>query len=159
MTHFYTMSFFVNPTIKTIIISFPFDIQFTTFSFKYFFYAKFLLISLLQFFFIKTFSNFFTIQIINNISQKNCIFNFTNNKNFFWPNWSISFSKNVFMFWNSNMITNFKFRIFFIWIFIVFSIRIVRNINRFQFYCSMNCELELWTCCIVFINNIINLSK
>ena len=114
-TYFYTLashqSFFINSTIKWITMLFPFDIQFITFSFKYFFYSKFFLISLLQFVFIKTSSNFFTIQITNSISPRNCIFNFINNKNFFWPIWSISFSKNVFIFWNSNMITNFKFRI------------------------------------------------
>ena len=44
----------------------------------------------------------------------NCIFNPANNKTFFWPTWSIYFRKSVFVFWYSYMITNFKFRIFFV---------------------------------------------
>ena len=78
---------------------------------KYFFYSKFFLICFLQFFFIKCSNNFFTIEIINNISPRNCIFRFTNNRNFFWLVWSVSCSKNVFIFWNSNTVTNFKLRI------------------------------------------------
>ena len=49
--------FFINPTIRTIIIPFPFDVQFITFSFKHFVYFKFFLTRFLQFFFIKTSSN------------------------------------------------------------------------------------------------------
>ena len=56
--------------------------------------------------------NFFTIQTTNSISPRNCISNFINNKNFFRPIWSISFSKYIFIFRNSNIVTNFKFRIF-----------------------------------------------
>ena len=67
--------FFINPTIKTITISFPFDIQCITFSLNYFFYSKSFLTSFLQFFFIKTSNNFFTIQIINYVCTRNCIFN------------------------------------------------------------------------------------
>ena len=140
--------FFINPTIKWIIIAFPFDVQFTFFSFKHFFYSKFFLTTFLQFSFIKASSDFFTIQVTNNISSRKCIFNFTNNKNIFLPIWSVSFSKNVFIFWNPNMIANFEFRIFLIRIFIVFSIRIRCNANRFHFNASVNCV-------IVFINNII----
>ena len=108
---------------------FPLEVQFIPFSFKYFFYSKFFLTNFLQFFFIKTFGNFFTIQAFNSISPRNCIFNFTNNKNFFGPIWSIFFSKKVFVFWNFNMVTNFKFTIFFIKIFIVFSIRIITSLG------------------------------
>ena len=57
----------------------------------------FFLITFLQFFFIKTSSNFLTIQITNSINPTNCIFNFINNNTFFWSIWSISFSKNVFL--------------------------------------------------------------
>ena len=106
--------FFINPTIKMIITPFQFEIQFITFSFKYFFYSKFFLTSFLQFFFLKTSSNKLTIQVINYIISRNCICNFTNNKNFFRLIWSVSFSKNVFVFSNSNMVINFKFRILFI---------------------------------------------
>ena len=54
----------------------------------------------------------------------NCILNFANNKNFFWSILSISFSKNVFVFCYSDMITSFKFRIFSTEIFIVFGVGI-----------------------------------
>ena len=121
--------FFINPTFKWIVIPFPFDLQFIIFSFKHFFYPNFFLASFLQFFFIKTFNYWRTIEVANHISPRNCIFDFTNNKNFFWPIWSIFFSKNVFVFWNSNMITIFKLTIFFIWIFILFSIGIRCKVN------------------------------
>ena len=91
----------LNPTIKRIIITFPFDISFITFFLDYFFYPIFLLISLLQFFSIKCSNNFLTIEIINNICPRNCIFNFFNYKNFFRPIWCVSFSKNIFVFGNS----------------------------------------------------------
>ena len=48
-----------------------------------FFYSKLFLTSFLQFFFVKTSTNFFTIQITNSIRPRNCIFDFINNKNFF----------------------------------------------------------------------------
>ena len=56
----------------------------------------------------KSFDNFFTIKIINNICPWHCIFNFFKYNNFR-PVWSISFCKNVFAFWYSYMITNFEF--------------------------------------------------
>ena len=102
-------------------VPFPFYVQLITFFFKYFFYSKFFLICVLQFFFIKTSSNFFPIQVTNNISPRNGISNFTNNKIFFLPIYSIYFSKNVFILSNSNVVTSFKFGIFFIKIYIVFS--------------------------------------
>ena len=142
------MVFFISPTIKMIIIPFPFDVQFNTFSFKYFSYSEFFLIRFLQFFFIKTSSNFSTIQIINYVCPTNWIFNFTNNKIFNWSISSASFSKNVFIFWNSNIVTSCKTRVFFIKIFILFSIRIVCNVSRFHFNSFMNCVT-------LFINNII----
>ena len=114
--------------------------------------------SFLQCFFIKTSSNFFTIQVTNNTSPRNCIFNFTNIKNFFWPIWGVSFSNNVFIFWNSNIVTNFKLRIFLMKIFIVFNIIIIRSVNRFCFNSSMNCVIvftklqTFWNSCYMFKN-------
>ena len=128
-------SFLLIQLLKRLLYSFHLTCNLSPFSFKYFFYSKFFLTSFFHVFFIKTSSNFFTIQITNNISPRNCIFNFTNNKNFF----CISFSKNVFIFWNSNFVTNFKFRIFFIKISILFSIRIICNVNRCNFNNFMNC--------------------
>ena len=62
-TNFYLRFFFINPIIKTTIIPFRLNIQFITFSFKYFFYSEFFFTSFLQFFFIKTPKNWFTIQV------------------------------------------------------------------------------------------------
>ena len=89
---------------------------------------------LLQFFFIKTSSNWFTIQVTNHKSPRNCVFTFTNNKNFFRPILSVPFSKNVSVFWNPNMVTNFNFMFGYIRIFTAFSIRIRCNVNWFLFY-------------------------
>ena len=115
--------------------------QLVSFSSNYFFHSKFFAISLLQFFFIKSSNNFFTFQVTNNIGPWNCIFNFANYKNFFWLIWSISFSKNASVFWDSN-ITNLKFRILKIKISIIFSIRISFNINGFHFNSSMECVIQ-----------------
>ena len=99
----------------------------------HFFYSEFFLTSLLEFFFIKCSSNFFSIEIINNICTWNCIFNFNNNKNFFRPVWCIPFSKNIFVFRNSYVIANFKFRIFIINFFFKINICIIFNIGRFLY--------------------------
>ena len=123
---------------------FLFGIQFITCFFNYVFYSKLFLICFLDFFFITTSSNWFTIQITNHVCSWNCIFNFANNKNFF----CVSFSKNVFVFWKLDTITNFEFKLVYIRIFIVFSIWIRCDVNWFHFNSSMNCV-------IVFINNII----
>ena len=65
-----------------------------------------------QFFFVKCSNNFFPVKIICNICLRHSIFNFFNQKNFFRPIWSVTFCKNVFIFWYSKNITNFKFKIF-----------------------------------------------
>ena len=117
------------------------SIQNTTFSFNYHFYSEFFSICFLQFFLIKSSSNFFTIYITNKTRSWNSIFNFANNNNFLWPIWGISFSKNVVLFRNSDMITYFKFGNFFIRVNIVFSIRILCNISQFHFNNSMNCVI------------------
>ena len=98
-----------------------------------------MLICPLLFFFIKCSNNFFTIKIINNICPSNCIFNFTTNKKFFRPVWCVSFIKNIFVFWNSYVIINFKFRIFIINFFLWIDLCIIFYINRFHLNCSMIC--------------------
>ena len=65
----------------------------------------------LQFFFIKRSNNFFTNEMVNSICPQNCIFKFFNYKNVFRTIWSIFFSKNVFVFSYSYVITNFRFGI------------------------------------------------
>ena len=117
----YRNIFFINPTIKSIIITFPFDIYFITFSFNYFFYTKFFLICFLQLFFVTRCNRFFTIKITHDICPQNSFFNFCNHKNFFRSIWNVTFCKNAFIFWNS-YITNYKFRILFIIIFIKINI-------------------------------------
>ena len=86
---------------------------------------------------------FFTIEIINKICSWNYIFNFTNNKNFFRPVWCVSFSKNVFVFRNSSIIANFKFRIFIINLFLKINICIIFNISQSHLNCSMICIIML----------------
>ena len=61
------------------------------------------MICLWQFFFIKRSNNFFSIKVFPDISPRNNVFNFFNNKNFFRPIASVSFTKNVFTFWYSYM--------------------------------------------------------
>ena len=58
-------------------------------------------------------------------------------KTFFRPIWSVSFSKNVSVFLNSYMITNFKFRIFIINFITRANICFIFNINMFHLNCSM----------------------
>ena len=109
------------------------------------------MIYFLQFYFVVLSNNFFAITITNNISPRHSIFNFFNLKNFFRPIWSITFTKlckNIFTFWYSNMITNFKFSIFLIIFFIKFNICAWHYINKLHFICSM-------ICIVVFIYNII----
>ena len=69
--------------------------------FYHFFNSKLFLIYFLQFIFIKSSNNLFSIKIINNICPRRSIFNFFNHKNFFRPIWSITFCKNIFMLWYS----------------------------------------------------------
>ena len=110
----YTMPFFIIPTSKWITITFPFGIYFIAFSFYSYLNSKLFLICFLQLFFSKRSNNFFIFKIASNIWPRNSIFNFCNNKSFFRPIKNIVFCKNVFVFWYSNNITNFKFRIFII---------------------------------------------
>ena len=60
----------------SVIIVFPFNIQFVAFSLYYFFSSKLFLICFLQFFFIKRSNNFFAFKITNNICPRHSIFNF-----------------------------------------------------------------------------------
>ena len=89
----------------------------SSFSFCYFFYSKFCLIYLFQFFFVKRSNNFFTIKIANDVSGT-LFFTFLNTKNLFRSIRNKIFFENFFehffIFWYSYMITNFKFSIFLI---------------------------------------------
>ena len=108
-------------------------------SFYYFFNSKFILICFWQFFFVKSSNNFFSIKIINNICQRHNVFNFLNQKHFFWPIWNVTFCKNIFTFWYSKKITNFKFKIFIVNVFTRINICTWFYINTFRFGCTMTC--------------------
>ena len=107
---------------------------------KYFFYYKFFLICFLQFFFLNCSNNIFTIKINNNICPWNWIFNFANYKNLFRPIRSISFSKNVFVFYifTWSLVLNLGSLAL---LFFPKSIYIIFNINRVHFNCSVICVL------------------
>ena len=135
------MSFFIYPSIKRIIITFPFYIQSITFFLDYFFNSEIFLICFLQLVFVKCFINFFPFKVISNICQRHSIFNFFNHKNFFRPIWSVTFCKSIHIFWYSNITNNFKFRIFIINFFTRVNICVWFCINRFQFNCAMICTV------------------
>ena len=69
------------------------DISFIISSLNYFIYPKFCLISLLQSFFLKRFNNLFTAKVSNYIRLQNSIFNYFNQKIFFWSIWKVAFCK------------------------------------------------------------------
>ena len=103
---------FIYPAIQQFIISFHLTYYLSpslliSFSILFFF---FFLILFLQIFFVKRSNSFFPIKIINNKRPRYSIFSFFNHKNFFRPIWSVTFGKNIFLFWYSSSITNFKFR-------------------------------------------------
>ena len=65
------------------------------------------------FFFFAIFSNnFFPIKNINDLCPQLNIFKCFSCKNFSGLIWNVTFCKNIFTFWYSNIISNFKFRIF-----------------------------------------------
>ena len=115
-----------------------------TFFLYYFFNYKLCFICLLQLSFIKESNNFFIIKILYYIYPWYCIVNFFNQINFFRLIWSVTFCKNNFIFLYSNMIADFKFRIFTIF-YIKVSIYVHLHINKLHFDCFMICT-------IVFIN-------
>ena len=73
----------------------------------------------------------------NSICPWHSIINFFNDKNFFRLIWMIDFCKNVFIFWYSYLIANFKFRASLIIFFIIFNICASLYINNSHFNCSM----------------------
>ena len=82
---------------------FPFII-FLTLNYFWFVFCNFLC---------KTFQQFLCPYFTNNMSTEK-FFKLFNHKNFFRLIWNIAFCQIVFIFWNSNNITNFKFRVFII---------------------------------------------
>ena len=143
----YNNFFYINPTIKWIIITFPFGIWFITFSLNYFFYSKFFLICFLKFFFVKCSNSFFTVKITNNTCPRHSIFNLRNHLKFFWTIWKVAFCKIVSIFWQSYMTTNFKFRIFFNYFLYQGQHKCLTLHQQASFDCAM-------ICIAVFIKNI-----
>ena len=78
-------------------------------------------------------NNFFAIRIANNICPRNNIFNFFYHKNFARSIWHVTFCKNVVVFQYFYMITNFKFKIFFIILFIKVNVSARLYINIYSF--------------------------
>ena len=103
-----------------------------------FFHSKFFLICFSQLFFVKSSINFFSVMILYNICPRNSIFYFFHYKKFFRSNWSVTFCKNIFIYWYSNNITNFKFRIFII--------NFVTRVNICVFYVILH-QLVLFQLC------------
>ena len=139
-THSFTlcpMCLFINPTVKRTIVTFLFNLQFTTFSLYYFFSSKLFLVCFLQFFFVKRSNNFFTITITNNICPRHIVFNFFNHKIFLEQICNRTFCQKVFIFWYPNNITNFKFRIFIVQFFTRVNICAWFYFKRLRFNCVM----------------------
>ena len=90
-------------------------------------------------------NNFFAFKITNNTCPRHSVFDFFYQKNFFRAVWNIVFCKNVFIFWCSYNITNFKFRIFIINFFSGVNECVWFYINRFHFNCSLIVLLDLLT--------------
>ena len=106
----------------------------------------------LQLLFKKRSSNSFFVKIINNICPRHSIFYLFNHKNFFRPIWNINFCRNTFVFWYSNNITDFKFRIFIIILFIRVNVCAWFYINGFHLNCAMICSITFINYIIEFIN-------
>ena len=103
-----------------------------TFSTLIFFWICFSL-----FFLVNRSNNFFSVKDTNNICPRHGVFSFFNHKNFFNPIWNRAFCKTVFLFWYSNNISNFKFRIFIINFFTRVNIHAWIYINILCFNCTM----------------------
>ena len=80
---FHSRSFSLIQQLNELSYSFHLTYNLSSFLLSTFSILTFSWLVFLQFFFIKNSSNRFTIQIINNICPRDCIFNFANNKNFF----------------------------------------------------------------------------
>ena len=111
--------------------------SFISFSFNDFLCPKFFLIYFLQFFFIKSSNNFFTIKIINNMCNGAVFLASLITKAFLDQFGVYPLAKTFLYFFY--IITNFNFWIFIIEINIAFSIITRLNTNRFHFNCSMVC--------------------
>ena len=112
-----------------------------------------------EFFFVKHPNKFFACKISNKKCLRSSTFNFCKNKNFFRPIWNIAVCENVFIFWYSNNISNFKFRIFIINFLIRINICVWFYINRlpcflfYDTYCSIYYhDTHFWYCSHILKN-------
>ena len=98
----------------------------------------------------KTFNNFFSLKITNNVCPRHNIFRFFNHKFFFWQIWSVTCSKNIFIFWYSKIVTNFKFRSFIINFFTI--------VNMFDFTLKGLILIVLWSVLLHLLTILFTLS-
>lgn len=92
--------------------------------------------------FYRIFHQFFTVEIINDICPWYNIFRFPDqktSKDFLGPNWRVALFKNIFLFSYSQMISNFKFRIFVIIFNTIVNKLAPLIISWFHFSCYMIC--------------------
>ena len=102
-----------------------------------------------QLFFVKYHKSFFSVSINNNICLRHCIFNYFNYKNFFRPIRSVTFCKNIFIFWYSNNIIYFN---------LGFLLSISSLESRYVFYFTSTCFiLNCAMICILFLLNIFSI--
>ena len=146
-SHLYYV-FFIDTTIKQIIVSFLFNI----FPLYYFFNFKLFLICFLKFFSTKRSNNSPPWRSLIIIVHDTVFLAFLITKSLFRQTWMVTFCKNVFIFWYSNHITNFKFRIFIINSFTRVNICDCFYINSFYFNCTMLCIIIFLNYVIEFIN-------
>ena len=90
-----------------------------------------------QLFLVECSNNFFTIEITNHKCPWYSVFYVLDQRDFLRPIRRIVLCKNIFLIWNSHMITNFEFRNFVITLNIIFNIHPRLNISRFHFNCFM----------------------
>ena len=125
-------------SVKLIIVSFGFNISFITFFLAYFFNFKLFFIF---------FGNSFSWYVPTTYSPLRWLIIYVHGttslnfsiKKIFRPTWSVTFCKNIFIFWYSNNITNFKFRIFIIIFFIN-----IESIYTFDFASAGFILIVLW---------------
>ena len=137
--------FLINQTINWIFKTLLFEIQFVTIWFNYFFYSKFFLICFLHIFSIKhsiIFSALRSLITYVHITQLRKLLQ-TNLEHNLFPK--------CYFFWHFYMVTNFKFRIFLIILFMKINVCARLYINKLHFDCAMICIVSFINYIIKFI--------
>ena len=145
------MSFFINPTIKRIIVAFWYMVYHLFFRLLF----QLFLICFLQYLFVKRSNDLFTVKITNIICPWHSFLKFFNHKRFFWPIWNVTFYKIVFIFWYCNMINNLGYsllKIPYSFFFLLKSIYML-NFNGIHLDFGMICIVVFTHYFIYFLNN------